>query len=909
MNHTFQVYRSSNDLAYSELPPPDHAGLAPLDILNEDAIKKENALEFYRFELAFLQASGTQDQLETYAATKENFAKDERQEQQQPGKDDPVWAQIENEVKKEVDQILPKIHDIYTVSESHSYSADTKLVEDEIPQTSLLPSSIGELLSEVARKTGLNKLIEGWSRGMFFTAPAKPTTDDESLLQALRADALYSFLTAHICRKNSHHALLQLSGWGDNPECNNVFQLFLSCCEDNGWQRATCVFESVEPDSGLRSKLDICSEIQTARRFQVPLLLSFNNDKLWPTAKTGSILSTHEKTVDHVNLDTLLIQGDLKTGSLDDSVRRFRLALRLASSLYSLFFGPWVQKDWSSYNVHIIRNGSRRPVEMLDEAYVSCVLTNNWRQIYTPPLLSSAPPQGKESNEKDVCPRFFLSLAQLLVDIANGERSDRLSNPDDLYSWYNRLADEWRKNMDNELMKDYWKAIEGCLLYMYNYSINQSQRSADEEDERLRAQKVIHEHIVRHLQKHLNFWKEQQQRAQSLGDVASGSGDMSRPHGHGPRSTSAHRIKDGLSARRTILPLASLPPRARPVIEAKYTLWSDRDNDFTIIEEPTKEPSETSFVSRMRAFRDAYIETLPEPKGNGGSGQRVRVAILDTGLYIEELDFDGGDIFLDHIDVRSRIVAQRNFFSPDGTEPDLDDCMDEHGHGTLVARLVLQFAPRAEVVVAKITNTKSLTMSKTHLINALRWAGEQADIINLSFSLGSMPIPEVDTAIRDLLSANKLIFVAASNTGGFGSRLWPASRPGVFAIHATNEFGNVDINLNPQPIAHADNFATYGCDIESYWKGHHRSISGTSFATPVAAAIAANVLEYARRTLSEPIIKDFTRYSAMQALFRRHMTPNSVDGVYHRFHPWAEGLWDGDTDSEEIGRVLWDVSR
>lgn len=177
-----------------------------------------------------------------------------------------------------------------------------------------------------------------------------------------------------------------------------------------------------------------------------------------------------------------------------------------------------------------------------------------------------------------------------------------------------------------------------------------------------------------------------------------------------------------------------------------------------------------------------------------------------------------------------------------------------------------------------------------------------------------MPQPEVAKVIKDLVSNNKLIFAAASNTGGYGSRLWPASSVGVFAIHATNESGKtntIDTNMNPPPLTGKDNFATFGCDVVSYWKGHYRSISGTSFATPVAAAIGANILEYARRTQPENVANGLTRYGAMRDLFRDRMTPNNVDGHYHCFHPWVEGLWDGGTDPKDIkkiGDVLWEVS-
>lgn len=193
-------------------------------------------------------------------------------------------------------------------------------------------------------------------------------------------------------------------------------------------------------------------------------------------------------------------------------------------------------------------------------------------------------------------------------------------------------------------------------------------------------------------------------------------------------------------------------------------------------------------------------------------------------------------------------------------------------------------------------------------MQALKWAGERADIINLSFSLGSMALPEVELAIKNLISRQKLIFAAASNEGSLGSRMWPAKRHGVFAIHATNDLGEPDTKLNPGIESHGDNFAVFGSHVQSYWDGKHRSISGTSFASPVAAAIAANVLEIARRTLPESSARGLTRYSAMRHLFRDQMSGNSVDGVYHVVTPWQIGLWHKDTSEKEIADMIWGLT-
>jgi hypothetical protein len=180
----------------------------------------------------------------------------------------------------------------------------------------------------------------------------------------------------------------------------------------------------------------------------------------------------------------------------------------------------------------------------------------------------------------------------------------------------------------------------------------------------------------------------------------------------------------------------------------------------------------------------------------------------------------------------------------------------------------------------------------------LRWAGGtgsadcNADIVTISFGLGNCDIPQIRREIDNLVGKRKLIFAAASNGGGNGTRAYPARNDGVFAIHATKGLGERS-RLSPPRLKGSafDNFATLGEAIDSRWKDSDITISGTSFATPVAAAIAANVLEFSRRALiaNDDHPEFFDSYQGMGTLFR--CLKDKVDG-YDYLKPWRPGFWE-----------------
>jgi hypothetical protein len=113
-------------------------------------------------------------------------------------------------------------------------------------------------------------------------------------------------------------------------------------------------------------------------------------------------------------------------------------------------------------------------------------------------------------------------------------------------------------------------------------------------------------------------------------------------------------------------------------------------------------------------------------------------------------------------------------------------------------------------------------------------------------------IEVIDEALEFAERHNLLLLAASSNVGGNTGRArrWPGSRHNVISMCATDGNG-AECERNPPPRDNTSNFATFGVTAPVWWSvdSHDFDVemciyrTGTSVATPIAAAIAALIIE------------------------------------------------------------------
>ena len=227
-----------------------------------------------------------------------------------------------------------------------------------------------------------------------------------------------------------------------------------------------------------------------------------------------------------------------------------------------------------------------------------------------------------------------------------------------------------------------------------------------------------------------------------------------------------------------------------------------------------------------------------------GTGKGMRVAVLDTGFFLEHPDFT------------DRTIVTESFVSGETVD-------DVAGHGTHCIGTACgprepKSGPRygvafeADIYVGKVLNNQG-SGAEGGIIAGIDWARRNGCEV-ISMSLGGPVLPNqppssvFETVAKRALDRGSLIVAAAGNdserqAGRTEPVSYPANCPSIIAVAAVDErlqvasFSNQGIN----PQGGEVDLAAPGVNVHSSWPHPrlYRSINGTSMATPHVAGVAA----------------------------------------------------------------------
>lgn len=253
---------------------------------------------------------------------------------------------------------------------------------------------------------------------------------------------------------------------------------------------------------------------------------------------------------------------------------------------------------------------------------------------------------------------------------------------------------------------------------------------------------------------------------------------------------------------------------------------------------------------RARVYNKTLSPTGPAWVGGNTTPTTTPIAILDSGVDASHPEFEPG-----------QIVAWRDFTDEASPTP-----IDRYGHGTATASLLagrdvgscsdapkMSFARGAPLIVARVLDSEGVGATAT-IDQALGWALDQTPkprVVSMSlgglFPLASASFPNATRARAEgvLLvvavgngAANTGLLPMPSETQAYGSRIDVLGVGG--ATRAGESLTSTTGNLDPDVVSWSDAVCVAMAGTTKY-----RIESGTSFATPLVAGMAAKAMQIA----------------------------------------------------------------
>uniref|UniRef100_A0A8H7N3M9 Peptidase S8/S53 domain-containing protein n=1 Tax=Bionectria ochroleuca TaxID=29856 RepID=A0A8H7N3M9_BIOOC len=627
---------------------------------------------------------------------------------------------------------------------------------------------------------------------------------------------LYCLLQKRTCHFNgAHKAKLQLDGFLlDNLNEELRLDVFLSSCPppcDKVWlpgQYTSAKENSMNLD---HDELDLCRLFGQHHRHTdegIPILsLLFLEDYM--ILEPGSLdppPSAFQPSSPTMSLASVLESGLLGdpyvNGQFTDGDKAM-LALSLGRCLLHLFSGAWMQEVWTSESIHFLCQSDEHEYRIFDihHPFVTCSLA---KPSHAEPIKLTP----------TTCEPFIRNFAIILLEIETGTKLD-IQNP---YSpKFQAMMGEHLQGLWNSprgaKKPSYIGAILGCIDFaealqkvndnsMTRLRQNKKKNHADSICSLEDVRNIIHLRVVKKLESHYSEFPD------TIEVFAGG-------YLRFPTSTGTTTKK----------------PQSNPTVYGSKTPHYDFNCHDMRLGNGDLIGYANAFSRDFEQFHRRFIRPLMS-KGDKKI-QRVKIALLDTGIYTGHSDLQA---------LRQRVMQYRKsqgFEQKEDQDPIKlkesrpfigDRIRDTIGHGTHVACLLLKFAPDADIYIAKITTTMEFADHEP-VKKAIEWATETvaADIVTMSFGT-ARPSKMVEEAISTAQSkrtsqGHKPIFFASASNHGLRrpKRSFPGSDSNVICGFALDGNGGDNYSLNPEYEEGKDHFGTLGVGISVMWESLKRA--------------------------------------------------------------------------------------
>lgn len=244
----------------------------------------------------------------------------------------------------------------------------------------------------------------------------------------------------------------------------------------------------------------------------------------------------------------------------------------------------------------------------------------------------------------------------------------------------------------------------------------------------------------------------------------------------------------------------------------------------TIVELQTIAPTATFAPHHL--FRAAGEDEIDAPETSIAPAMSISPTEVSVHIGLVDTGADTAWSALEHA------VVETQGFADGGYTPRF--------HGTRVAEVAASHGAKLSIGdVFGVDSDNRLIASAEAIAAAIHWlVATHVRIINVSIEgPDNLVLAHV---IRRAIQANSIVVAAAGNGGPGAKPVFPAAYPGVIAVTAIDEQGRVYRRAN-----HGDyiSFAARGVRVASrYDSPDAQSVSGTSYAAPVVAAMLAKKL-------------------------------------------------------------------